>query len=99
MIDIAPFLTRLLSEIAQVLGYKLQQLDVLEGGFYPQGLADIEVEQQAVRRSISKSYQEGVRLELVPLHLRRERWIWQWYRHPQSVSTQTELSSAWSNAV
>jgi hypothetical protein len=45
-------LTRLLSEIAQVLGYKLQQLDVLEGGYYPQGLADMEVEQQAVRRSI-----------------------------------------------
>jgi hypothetical protein len=45
-------LTRLLSEIAQVLGYKLQQLDVLEGGYYPQGLADMEVEQQAVRRAL-----------------------------------------------
>jgi len=44
-------LTRLLSEIAKVLGYQLQQLDVLEGGYYPQGLADIEVEQQAVRRA------------------------------------------------
>ena len=45
-------LTRLLSEIAQVLGYQLQQLDVLEGGYYPQGLADMELEQQAVRRSL-----------------------------------------------
>ena len=45
-------LTRLLSEIAKVLGYQLQQLDVLEGGYYPQGLADIEVEQQAVRRAL-----------------------------------------------
>jgi hypothetical protein len=45
-------MTRLLSEIAKVLGYELQQLDVLEGGYYPQGLADIEVEQQAVRRAL-----------------------------------------------
>jgi hypothetical protein len=42
--------TRLLTEIAKVLGYKLQQLDVLDGGYYPQGFADIETEQQAVRR-------------------------------------------------
>jgi hypothetical protein len=45
-------MTRLLSEIAKVLGYELPQLDVLEGGYYPQGLADIEVEQQAVRRAL-----------------------------------------------
>jgi len=45
-------LTRLLSEMAQVLGYELPQLDVLEGGYYPQGLMDIEVEQQAVRRAL-----------------------------------------------
>ena len=45
-------LTRLLSEMARVLGYKLQQLDVLEGGYYPQGFADIETEQQTVRRAL-----------------------------------------------
>jgi hypothetical protein len=28
-------MTRLLSEMARELGYKLQQLDVLEGGYYP----------------------------------------------------------------
>jgi hypothetical protein len=44
-------LTRLLSEMAQVLGYELQQLDVLEGGYYPQGFLDIDIEQQAVRRA------------------------------------------------
>ena len=44
--------TRLLSEMATVLGYKLQQLDVLEGGYYPQGFADIKAEQQAVRRAL-----------------------------------------------
>jgi hypothetical protein len=44
--------TRLLSEMATVLGCKLQQLDMLEGGYYPQGLADMDNEQQAVRRSL-----------------------------------------------
>lgn len=45
-------MTRLLSEIATVLGYSLQQLDLLEGGYYPQPFIDIELEQQAVRRSL-----------------------------------------------
>jgi hypothetical protein len=44
--------TKLLSEMAKVLGYELQQLDVLEGGYYPQGFVDIELEQQAVRRAL-----------------------------------------------
>lgn len=43
--------TKLLSEIAKVLGYELQQLDVLDGGYYPQGFVDIELEQQSVRRA------------------------------------------------
>jgi hypothetical protein len=42
--------TKLLSEMAGVLGYDLQQLDVLEGGYYPQGYVDLESEQQNVRR-------------------------------------------------
>jgi hypothetical protein len=29
-------MTKLLSEMAKVLGYELQQLDVLDGGYYPQ---------------------------------------------------------------
>lgn len=45
-------ITKLLSEMAKVLGYDLQQLDVLEGGYYPQGIADIELEQQAARRAV-----------------------------------------------
>jgi hypothetical protein len=44
--------TKLISEIAKVLNYELQQLDMLDGGYYPEGLADIEAEQQAVRRAI-----------------------------------------------
>ena len=39
-------MTKLLSEMAKALDYELQQLDVLDGGYYPQGFADIELEQQ-----------------------------------------------------
>lgn len=45
-------MTKLLSEIAISLGYELQQLDVLDGGYYPQGFADIESEQREVRRAL-----------------------------------------------
>jgi len=45
-------LTRLLSEMARVLGHNLQQLDVLKGGYYPQGFLDLDIEQQAVRRAL-----------------------------------------------
>lgn len=45
-------LTRLLTEMAKVLGYDLQQLDVLEGGYYPQGYADTKAEEQAVRQAL-----------------------------------------------
>lgn len=48
----AKLVTKLLSEMARLLGYKLQQLDVLDGGYYPEGLADMEAEQQAVRRAL-----------------------------------------------
>jgi len=44
--------TKLLSEMAKILGYDLQQLDVLEGGYWPQGFQDIEAQQQQVRQSL-----------------------------------------------
>jgi hypothetical protein len=44
--------TKLLSEMAKTLGYELQQLDVLDGGYYPQGFLDIEGEQQALRQAL-----------------------------------------------
>jgi hypothetical protein len=44
--------TKLLSEMAKVLGYELEQLDVFDGGYYPQGFVDIESEQQAVRQAL-----------------------------------------------
>lgn len=45
-------MTKLLSEMAISLGYELQQLDVLDGGYYPQGFADIKSEQREVRRAL-----------------------------------------------
>lgn len=45
-------MTRLLSEIAEVLGYNLSQLDLMEGGYYPQELTDMELEQQELRRAM-----------------------------------------------
>jgi hypothetical protein len=39
-------------QLAQALTEPLEQLDVLEGGYYPQSFADIEIEQQAVRRAL-----------------------------------------------
>lgn len=45
-------LTKLLSEMAKVLGYKLQQLDMLDGGYYPQGLLNIELQEEAVRLAL-----------------------------------------------
>ena len=43
-------LTKLLTEMAKSLGYRLDQLEVLQGGYYPRGLASVEEEQQTVRR-------------------------------------------------
>lgn len=43
-------LTRLLTAMATHLGYNLEQLAVLEGGYYPQGYANIEQEQQLTRQ-------------------------------------------------
>ncbi len=44
--------TKLLTEVATTLAYKMQQLDVMEGGYYPQGFFDIELEQQNVRKEL-----------------------------------------------
>jgi len=41
---------KLLSEMATILGYKIEQLDIIAGGYIPQWLVDVESEQQAIRR-------------------------------------------------
>jgi hypothetical protein len=58
--------TKLISEIASVLGYKLQQLDMLDGGYYPEGLASIESEQQAVRQAIIETLNGNRPLRISP---------------------------------
>ena len=45
-------LTRLIDEIAKVLGIEVKQLDILEGNYVPQGWDDAEWEQQLVRRGL-----------------------------------------------
>lgn len=45
-------LTKLIAEIANVLGIKVTQLDILEGNYVPQGWEEAEWEQQLVRRGL-----------------------------------------------
>lgn len=43
-------LAKLLHAMAKVLGFKIEQLEIFEGGYTPQGWTDIELEQTAIRR-------------------------------------------------
>lgn len=43
-------LAKLLHAIAKVLGFKIEQLEIFEGGYAPQGWGDIEIQQEAIRR-------------------------------------------------
>jgi hypothetical protein len=36
--------------MAKALGFKIEQLEIFEGAYTPQGWADIELEQTAIRR-------------------------------------------------
>lgn len=46
--------TKILSEMAKSLGIRVEQLDIFEGGYVPQGHIDIEREQAAIRRLLSE---------------------------------------------
>lgn len=46
--------TKILSEMAKSLGIRVEQLDIFEGGYMPQGHVDIEREQAAIRRLLSE---------------------------------------------
>lgn len=46
--------TKMLSEMARALKIRVEQLDIFEGGYIPQGHVDIEREQAAVRRLLSE---------------------------------------------
>jgi hypothetical protein len=43
-------LAKLLHAIAKALNFKIEQLEIFEGGYTPQGWVDIEVEQNVIRR-------------------------------------------------
>jgi hypothetical protein len=43
-------LAKLLHAVAKALDFKIEQLEIFEGGCIPQGWADIEVEQNVIRR-------------------------------------------------
>ncbi|NTD93849.1 hypothetical protein G6M23_21190 [Agrobacterium tumefaciens] len=43
---------RLLYAMGQDVGYTMEQLDILEGGYIPQAMVDDETEQQRLRRSL-----------------------------------------------
>jgi hypothetical protein len=45
--------TKILSEMAKSLRIKVEQLDIFEGGYVPQGHIDIEREQASIRRLLS----------------------------------------------
>lgn len=45
-------LTKLISEIAKVLKIKIEQLDILEGNYIPQGWHDDDFEQRFTRRAL-----------------------------------------------
>ena len=47
--DRAKLLARLLHEIARVQKFKVEQLELFEGGYSPQGWLNVELEQAAVR--------------------------------------------------
>ncbi|MCD9146630.1 DUF6680 family protein [Pseudophaeobacter flagellatus] len=45
-------LTKLIHEVSQVLKFKVEQLDILEGNYIPQGWNDEDWEQRAVRKAL-----------------------------------------------
>lgn len=45
-------LTKLIHEIASSLRFKVEQLDIMEGNYHPQGWNDDELEQRLVRRGL-----------------------------------------------
>ena len=48
--------TKLVALIAKNLGYKIEQIDILEGGYLPQAFTDLETEQNAIRRFFVELY-------------------------------------------
>ena len=56
MKDREKLLATLLHAIAQALNYKVEALDIFEGGYSPQGWANIEMQQETIRRYVVDLY-------------------------------------------
>jgi hypothetical protein len=63
--------TRLLYAIAAHLGYKMEQLDVLEGGYVPNAWGTNEEQQQAIQQSLREllAGNRTLRVEVVPSNM------------------------------
>ena len=49
-------LARLLHAMAKELGFEIEQLEIVEGGYSPQAWANVEQQQEAVRRLLTDIY-------------------------------------------
>lgn len=47
-------LAKLLHAMAKFLGYRIEQIDILSRGYYPQALSDIDLQQYAVRHLLTQ---------------------------------------------
>lgn len=59
-------LAKLLHAMAKELGYKIEQIDILSRGYYPQGLTDIDVQQSAIRYLFAQMFarKRGLPIEI-----------------------------------
>jgi len=58
--------TGILDSMAKVLGYKLEQMDIMKNGYYPQALADDEIESRHLRRLLTEMLQVKLSLSVRP---------------------------------
>ena len=61
----ATLLTKLLHPMAKALDFKIEQLEIFEGGYIPQGWEDELVEQRLVRNFLIELYRGGVALPVM----------------------------------
>ena len=66
-------LAKLLHAMARALGFKIEQLEIFEGGYTPQGWADIELEQKIIRRYVTDLYLGNRFVPVAVLDYRQEQ--------------------------
>jgi len=82
-------LTKLIHEIAKSLKFRVEQLDILEGNYYPQGWSD-EYREQRILRSLLREVLQGSRpLNVQPLVAQRSN-----YPYPPAPETASGIQKA-----